>query len=90
MAKSKFDTFMNQYDQKTEGKYTYYYRKVWDSCQFADDCYKQDHIKSIWENTVDHDEWVRHFRKGMRARVVPEKVRESIEDAFVQWIKSGI
>ncbi|MGL4799182.1 MAG: hypothetical protein ACRCWY_07280 [Cellulosilyticaceae bacterium] len=86
MAKSKFDEFMNLYDRETGGKYSYYYRQIWDACKHANDCYEAKYKKSIWEQKKYKEEWLGFFMKGMKKDEQLVEIQKNVESHLQSWV----
>lgn len=88
MKKSRFDEFINLYDGKTKGKYTYYYKYLWNACHSAEECYKEKHKAYLWESMNDKEEWMRTFKSYLRSNKMPVDLQQSIDRELSDWIET--
>lgn len=87
MKKSKFDEFINFYDQETQGKDAYYYRRLWDACQYADQSYAVCHKEKVWESK-EYAKWVKAFKYGLKEQVKEECVYNNVCKKIDEWIQT--
>lgn len=88
MKKSRFDEFINLYDGKTKGKYTYYYKHLWYACHNAEECYREKHKVHLWENMNYKSEWVRAFENYLSSNNMPEELQQSINGELTDWLEA--
>lgn len=87
MKKSKFDEFVNGYDKETNGQYAYYYRSLWDACDYADQSYLRDKGNSVWESK-DYSRWLRFFENYVREHQADESFRKNVCHELAKWIEA--
>ena len=84
---TRFDVFMNAYDKENNGKYSYYYRKIWDAFHETESRFRVGEGFVNAKGTRDYDEWIRQFRMQLRAKGIDRPVERSVEVALVEWLK---
>ncbi|MEF9959507.1 MAG: hypothetical protein RR448_04785 [Niameybacter sp.] len=87
MRKSKFDEFVNSYDKETNGQYAYYYRSLWDACDYADRSYLKLKGRSVWE-TKEYTNWLRYFENYVSNHQENDTFRKDVCAQLGRWMEA--